>query len=62
MKNPDYNGPKMYESQFDMSQGIRKHYPHLIKKTLANECDCGNCSTASCECSCHDSNKNKKVN
>ena len=60
MKSPDYNGPKRYESQFDMSQGIRKYYPHLIKKTLAHECDCGHCADASCQCSCHDETKDQQ--
>ena len=60
MKSPDYNGPKRYESQVDMSQGLRKYYPHLIKKTLANECDCGHGADASCQCSCHDETKDQQ--
>lgn len=62
MKNLNNLGPKKYESQFDMSEGIRKFYPHLIQKTLAEECNCGNCANASCQCSCHDRTEDKKVN
>ena len=52
--NHDYLGPKRYENQFDMTEGIKKYYPHLIKKTLkAEECDCGTCTRIGCTCMCH---------
>ena len=45
MENLDYLGPKRGEIQFDMTEGIKKHFPHVLKKTLKGDdnCDCGNC-------------------
>jgi hypothetical protein len=51
MKHNDYLGPKRYESQFDMTEGIKKYYPHLIEKSLnAKDCECDKCGDASGNC------------
>ena len=54
MQNNEYTGPKRYECQFDMTEGIRKYYPHVLKQTLkAADCDCGKCEKEACTCGCH---------